>query len=165
MPIAPYRFAAGAAATLAAFAGSSGEAGAWQVGNWTGRSVYSDTGAFSGCRMSVAYDNGITLHFLELRDHSLLIGMSRADWTLDPAGAYDMALVIDGRYVRRARGVVLAILTNAIFLGLGHDRGTRDLLRRRFRLTLVNNRQDFDFQLTATAAGLARLEHCVRNGG
>ncbi len=141
------------------------EAGAWQAGNWTGRSVYSETGAFSGCRMSVAYDNGITLHFLRLTDHSLLIGLSRPDWTLDPRGNYAMGLMIDGRYVRRARGTVLASLTNSVFLSLGRDRATLDLLRRSLRLTLVNNRQNFDFELAGTAAGLARLERCVRDRG
>lgn len=165
MPLLPYRLAVPAAAALLLAAGLAAEAGAWQVRNWVGRSVYSETGAFGGCRMSVAYDSGITLHFLQLADFSLLIGMSRPDWALDPAGTYAMGLVIDGRYVRRARGVVLSNLTNAIFLGLGHDRATRDLLRRRFRLTLVNNRQSFDFALTATAAGLARLERCVRDRG
>ena len=169
MPHPPFRrvrrAAVRAAAALALAAGLAAEAGAWQVGNWTGRSIYSDTGAFGGCRMSVAYNSGITLHFLQLRDFSLLIGMSRPDWALDPNGAYDMSLVIDGRYLRRARGVVLPSLTNAVFLGLGHDRATRDLLRRRFRLTLVSNRQNFDFLLAATAAGLARLERCVRDGG
>jgi len=44
-----------------------------------------------------------------------------------------------------------------------HDRATRDRLRRGFNLTLVNNRRNYDFQLSATAAGLARLEQCVRN--
>jgi len=90
--------------------------------------------------------------------------LGRPDWTLDPRG-YNMGLVIDGRFLRRARGIVLASLTNAVFLGLGQDRATRDLLRRRFELTLVNNQQNFEFRLTATAAGLARLERCVRVGG
>jgi hypothetical protein len=158
------RHAFRAAAGLILAASLCGEAAAWQVGNWTGRLVYSETGAFSGCRMSVTYDSGITLHFLQLRGDALLIGMSRPDWSLNPDGAYDMGLVIDGRYVRRARGTVLPSLTNAVFLALGHDRATRDLLRRRFHLTLVNNRQDFAFSLTGTAAALARLERCVRTG-
>jgi hypothetical protein len=164
MPQPLFRLAIRGAAALVLAAGLAGEAGAWQVRNWIGRSIYSDTGAFSGCRMSVAYNSGITLHFVQLRDFSLLIGLSRQDWALDPDGAYAMGLVIDGRYVRRARGIVLPSLTNAVFLGLGHDRATRDLLRRRYRLTLVNNQQNFDFALTATAAGLARLERCVRDG-
>lgn len=164
MPHAPFRIAVRAAAALALAAGPAAEAGAWQVGNWIGRSIYNETGAFGGCRMSGAYNSGITLHFLQLADFSLLIGMSRPDWALDPGGTYEMGLVVDGREVRRARGIVLPRLANAIFLGLGHDLATRDLLRRRFRLTLVNNRQSFDFALTATAAGLARLERCARDG-
>ena len=151
-------------AVCAAVLAPAAAAGAWQAGNWTGRTVYSETGAFSGCRMSVTYDNGITLHFLQLTDFSLLIGLSRPDWTLDPRGRYAMGLLIDGRHVRRARGTVLARLTNSVFLSLGQDRGTRDLLRRSLRLTLVSDRQNFDFQLAGTAAGLARLERCVREG-
>lgn len=155
-----------ALAVLAAAAlAPAAEAGAWQAGNWIGRTIQSETGAFGGCRMSVTYDNGITLHFLQLADFSLLIGLSRPDWALDPRGDYAMGLVIDGRHVRRARGTVLASLTNSVFLSLGKDRETRDLLRRSARLTLVNNQQNFDFQLAGTAAGLARLERCVRERG
>ena len=36
--------------------------------------------------------------------------------------------------------------------------------RSGLRLTLVSDRQNFDFQLAGTAAGLARLERCVRDG-
>ena len=54
---------------------------------------------------------------------------------------------------------------NAIFLNLGTDRMTRELLARRFSLTLVNNQQNYNFALTATAAALQRLEYCVQTGG
>ena len=163
MPHRPLRRALLAAAALAA--GFAADAMAWQAGNWTGRPVYSETGAFGGCRMSAAYDNGITLHFLQLADLSLLIGMSRPDWSLDPRGAYAMGLAVDGGQVRSARGIVLASLTEAVFLGLGRDRAARELLRRGTRLTLISERRSFDFRLTGTAAGLARLERCAREGG
>ncbi len=164
-PRPPLRFAARLAAAVLLAGCLAAEAGAWQVRNWTGRTIYTDTGAFGGCRMSVAYDNGITLHVLQLADFSLLVGMSRPDWTLDPNGAYAIAVAIDGRRVRSTRGIVLPGLPNAIFVGLGPDRATHDLLRRRHRLTLVNGRQSYDFALTASAAGLARLERCVRERG
>jgi hypothetical protein len=152
------RFAAGLvlACTLAA------EAGAWQVGNWAGRVMFNNAGQFSGCRMSVPYRSGVTLHFIQLPNYVLFIGMSHPDWNMDPNATYNMGLVIDGQYIRRARGVVLAGLTDAIFLDLGTDRLTRDLLARRFHLTLVNNQQNYNFNLTATAAALQRLEYCIQ---
>lgn len=165
MPHPPLRLAVRVAAALLLSASPFAEAGAWQVRNWTGRSIYTDAGTFGGCRMSVAYDNGITLHFLQLADFSLLVGMSRPDWRLEPNRAYAMSLAVDGRRVRRARGIVLKSLPDTIFLQLGHDRATRAMLRRHARLTLANDRQSFDFALTATAAGLARLERCVRERG
>jgi hypothetical protein len=81
---------------------------------------------------------------------------------MNPNATYKKGLVIDGQYVRRARGVVLAGLTNAIFLDLGTDRYTRDLLARRFHLVLVNNQQNYRFNLTSTAVGLQRLEYCIQ---
>ena len=57
---------------------------------------------------------------------------------------------------------MLASLTNSVFLSLCQDRATRVLLRHSMRLTLVNNRQNFDFYLAGTAA---RLERGVRDGG
>ncbi len=153
-----------AAAGLALAAVITGAASAWQVGNWVGRTMLNGNGGFAGCRMSVAYNSGITLHFIQLSNYALFIGMSRPGWMMNPNGVYNMGLVIDGRYIRRARGVVLAGLTDAIFLNLGTDRLTRDLLARRFNLTLVNNQQNYAFQLTATAAALQRLEYCVQTG-
>lgn len=158
-----FRHAVRTAAGLVLATCLAGEAFAWQVGNWIGRTMYSNNG-FAGCRMSVRYNSGITLHFLQLRNFVLYIGMSKPEWSMNPYANYAMGLVIDGRYVRRARGVVLAGLNNAIFLNLGLDRATRDLLQRRFNLTLVNNQQNYNFQLTGTSAALERLEYCVRSG-
>lgn len=146
---------------LAATVASHAAAQSWQVGNWTGRAMYGNSG-FSGCRMSVTYNSGITLQFVQLSSYALFIGMSKPDWQMDPYATYNMALVIDGQYIRRARGIVLSGLTNAIFLDLGTDRVTRDLLARRFHLTLVNNDQNYRFNLTATAAALQRLEYCIQ---
>lgn len=136
----------------------------WQVGNWIGRTMHNDSGQFAGCRMSVTYNSGITLHFVQLSNYTLFIGMSKAEWVMNSTATYNMGLVIDGQYIRRARGIVLGGLTNAIFLDLGTDRLTRDLLARRFHLTLVNNQQNYKFNLTATAAGLQRLEYCIQSG-
>ena len=156
------RHIAKAAAGLTLAIAMAGSAAAWQVGNWVGRPIITNSGNFAGCRMSVNYNSGITLHFIQLANYNLYIGMSRPGWVMNPNGNYNMGLVIDGRYVRRARGVVLAGLTDAIFLNLGTDRTTRDLLARRFNLTLVNNQQNYKFQLTATAAALQRLEYCIQ---
>jgi hypothetical protein len=147
---------------LATSIASAASAQSWQVGNWIGRAMYNNAGGFAGCRMSVTYNSGITLHFVQLSNYVLFIGMSKPDWVMDPNATYNMGLVIDGQYVRRARGVVLSGLTNAIFLDLGTDRYTRDLLARRFHLVLVNNQQNYRFNLTSTAAGLQRLEYCIQ---
>ena len=146
-------------------AGSAGTAGAWQIGNWFGRSVLTDAGAFAGCRMSAAYDTGITLHFMQLSKGTLLIGMSEPGWSLDPAGAYSMGLVVDGQFVRRARGVVLSGMREAMFIDLGRDQATRALLRRGARLSLADGMRTYDFRLTSAAEALARLDQCVRGGG
>src|SRR5215211_5245903 len=110
------RLAARIVLGLGLAAGLAGTAGAWQIGNWFGRSVLTDAGTFAGCRMSASYDSGITLHFLQLSKGTLLIGMSEPAWSLDPAGAYSMGLVLDGKFVRRARGVVLADMREAMFI-------------------------------------------------
>lgn len=153
-----------AAAGIIAAAAIASQAAAWQVGNWGGVSIIGNTGEFLGCRMSVRYNSGITLHFIQLRNFSLFIGMSKPEWAMNPNASYAMGLVIDGQYVRRAQGEVLIGLNNAVFLNLGTDRLTRDLLARRFNLTLINNQQSYTFALTSTAAALQRLEYCVQTG-
>lgn len=156
--------AAALAFAATAASGIAAPAAAWQVGNWAGTPMTGSNGQFAGCRMSTPYRSGITLHFIQLSNYALFIGMSRPGWVMNPNGTYNMGLVIDGRYIRRARGVVLHGLTNAIFLNLGTDRLTRDLLARRFQLTLVNNDQNYAFKLTDTAVALQRLEYCVQSG-
>lgn len=158
------RFAARAAAGLALAASFAGVAGAWQVGNWIGRTVLGDAGAFAGCRMSVAYDTGITLHILHLRKGALLIGMTEPSWSLDPAGKYGMGLVVDGRLVRRARGVVLSGMRDTLFLDLGRDQGARALLQQGQRLSLADGMRTYDFRLTGISEALERLQSCVRTG-
>jgi len=153
-----------AAAGLAVALAMANQAAAWQVGNWNGVPIIGNNGGFLGCRMNVRYNSGITLHFIQLRSYSLFIGMSKPEWAMNPNAIYAMGLVIDGRYVRRAPGEVLAGLNNAVFLNLGTDRLTRELLARRFSLTLVNNQQNYNFALTSTAAALQRLEYCVQTG-
>jgi hypothetical protein len=145
--------------------GLAGAAGAWQIGNWFGRSVLTDTGAFAGCRMSASYASGVTLHFLQLGKGTLLIGISQPGWSLDPAGAYSLGLVVDGRFVRRARGVVLAAMRETMFIDLGRDQATRALLQRSARLSIADGARSYDFHLTSAADALARLDQCVRAGG
>ena len=165
MRIFASRLAARIALGLALAMGAAGAAGAWQIGNWFGRSVVTDTGAFAGCRMSASYDSGITLHFLQLGKGTLLIGMSQPGWSLDPAGAYSLGLVVDGQLVRRARGVVLSGMRETMFIDLGRDQATRALLRRGARLSLADGMRSYDFHLTGAADALARLDQCVRAGG
>ena len=53
------------------------------MGNWTGVGIIGNNGDFIGCRMSVRYNSGITLHFIQLRSFSLFIGMSKPEWVMN----------------------------------------------------------------------------------
>jgi hypothetical protein len=150
---------------VALVSGWPAAASAWQVGNWFGRSVLTDTGSFAGCRMSASYDSGITLHVLQLSKGTLLIGMSGPSWSLEPNGAYRMGLTVDGRFVVRARGVVLSGVRETLFLDLGRDPATRTRLRNGAQLSLADGARAYDFRLTNVAEALARLDACVRNSG
>ncbi len=123
-----------------------------------------DNGALAGCRMSVAYDGGVTLHFMQLAKGALLIGVSDCGWSLDPNGTYGMNLSIDGRFVRRARGVVLDAMRDKMFVDLGRDRITRTLLQRGRQLSLADGKRTYGFRLTDTGAALERLASCARTG-
>ncbi|MEN8197398.1 MAG: hypothetical protein ABFS30_12940 [Pseudomonadota bacterium] len=136
----------------------------FRVGNWTGNAFYSK-GRFSHCRIWVGYRSGITLNFAQFASYNLFIGLSRPNWNLVPNGRYQMTMIIDGRVVRSARGIVLNSNRTRLWLPLGRDTHARDRLRRGFRLTLTNGRQRYKFDLTATSAALARLQQCVQFQG
>lgn len=138
------------------------DAGArFRVGNWTGNAFYAK-GRFSHCRIWVAYRSGITLNFAQFASYKLFIGLSRPNWNLVPNGRYRMTMIIDGRVIRNARGIVLNANRTRLWLPLGRDNHARQRLRRGLRLTLTNGRQRYNFSLTATSAALARLQQCVR---
>jgi hypothetical protein len=102
---------------------------------------------------------------MQLSKGTLLIGMSGPGWSLDPAGVYSMGLVVDGEFVRRARGVVLAGMHETMFIDLGRDQAARALLRRDARSSLADGMRSYDFHLTGAAEALARLDQCVSAGG
>lgn len=155
-------FAAAGTLTAGGMVSFVDSAAAWKVGNWTGAAYRSNqTGRFSFCQMWVRYNSGIWLYFRQYPSYNLYVGMARQNWTLKTNGRYIMAFFIDGRFVRRARGIVEPNNTRRIWLALGTDRCTRHRLRRGFHLTLVNNNQRYRFRLTATSVGLNALERCV----
>jgi hypothetical protein len=139
---------------------------AWRVGNWTGGAFGNRaTGRLNFCQMSVRYKSGIVLWFRQYANYNLYVGLSHVNWRLTPSGNYTLTFVIDGREIRRARGVVLPGNTRRIWLALGTDRYTRNRLQRGFRLTLVHNNGTYRFKLTGTAVALARLERCLQIRG
>jgi hypothetical protein len=144
----------------AAVTAEDAEARRWRVGLWTMQNVNAN-GRFEHCRMWAEYNSGITLYFAQMSDYRLWIGMSHPNWRLDPNANYTMTLYIDGRVIRRARGVVRSDSSNLLWLDLQHDRRTRHLLRRRFSLVLSDGNNDYSFRLRGTSAGLTALENCV----
>ena len=134
----------------------------WRVGNWYGAAYRSNsTGRFSYCQIWVKYRSGIWLYFRQYPNYNLYVGMQNRNWRLVAGGRYSMIFIIDGRPIRRARGIVERTNLSRIWLALGTDRYTRNRLQRGFNLVLTNNRQRYSFQLQATSVGLAALERCV----
>ena len=76
-----------------------------------------------------------------------------------------MGLTVDGHFVLRARGVVLAGMRETLFLDLGRDPAARARLGNGARLSLADGARAYDFRLTSAAEALARLDACVRNTG
>jgi hypothetical protein len=135
----------------------------FRVGVWTGSAYTSrTTGRFSYCQIWAKYRSGIWLYFRQYPNYNLYVGMYRQNWQLRPGGNYTMTFMIDGRVIRRARGIVERANTRRIWLELKTDRYTRNRLQRGFNLMLINNQQRYHFQLRATSVGLAALERCVR---
>lgn len=144
----------------------AGQALAWRIGNWTGGAYGNrSTGELRYCEMWVRYKSGIVLWFRQYTNYNLYVGLSRSGWRMNPGGNYVLAFVIDGRLIRRARGVVLSGNTARIWLPLGTDRHTRRRLQRGYRLMLVHDNGNYRFKLTGTAAALARLERCLQIRG
>ncbi len=134
----------------------------WRVGNWTGSAYTSNaSGRFAYCQMWVRYSNNNWLYFRQYSNYSLYVGMYNQGWRMKAGANYAMTFLVDGRMIRRAKGIVEPKNLSRVWLALGTDRYARNRLQRGFKLTLINNHQRYSFRLTATAVGLAALERCV----
>ena len=133
----------------------------WSVGGWNGGSSTDKAGKLHFCVMEAKYKSGISLLFLQFPDYKLSVGMASKSWSLDPRGKYRMTLVVDGRTIGAANGIVLPYYRYALWLNLGHNRHVRERLRRGRIMRLLLSGRKYGFNLTGTAVALNRLELCV----
>ncbi len=134
----------------------------FQSGNWKGAAYTNDnTGRFSHCAMSTAYQSGISMFFAISDNYTWRIGWSNTSWNLNVNQTYTVSLSVDGV----SAGVVQAKAINRqFFVGeLAAQSALFDLFRRGNQLTMATGNDRFQFSLLGTNAALTVLISCTRN--
>lgn len=132
-----------------------------QIGNWAAAAFTNDqTGAFSGCLMSVTYKSGIKLIFSIDRRYDWSMALANTKWRLETGASYPIRYAIDDFEPISATAKVLSPTTVSVQL-----RDTTDLFQafRRGRLMAIRaGTETFSFRLDGTSDGLAWLIRCVK---
>ena len=131
---------------------------AFKSGNWEG-GAYDADGGFSHCAISVAYKSGIRLHFAIDKDYLWRMGMSHADWTMQPGENLAIRYQVDKHQAVSATAKVISsdfLLAELI---------AKDYLFNQFRrgrlLKVEAGGQLYTFALHGTSRALARTLKCV----
>lgn len=133
----------------------------FQSGNWKGAAYTNDnTGRFSHCAMSTAYQSGISMFFAVSDNYTWRIGWSNTSWNLSVNQTYTVSLSVDGV---NAGTVQAKAVNRQFFVGELPAQATLfDLFRRGNQLTMVTGTDRFQFSLLGTNAALTVLLNCTR---
>ncbi|WP_152982216.1 hypothetical protein [Prosthecomicrobium hirschii] len=131
-----------------------------RIANWTAVAHASDqTGEFSHCSMSVAYQSGTTLRFAIDRRYDWAMALLNPAWQLPPGQMARVNLVIDE--FEPVVATAKAVSPTMMAIQLKDDSGLFDLFRRGLLLRIGIGRDSYNFRLDGTAEGLAWLLRCV----
>ena len=134
----------------------------FQSGNWKGAAYTNDnTGRFSHCAMSTAYQSGISMFFAISDNYTWRIGWSNTSWNLNVNQTYTVSLSVDGV---NAGAVQAKAVNKQFFVGeLPAQTTLFDLFRRGNQLTMASGSDRFQFSLLGTNTALTALIGCTRN--
>ncbi len=131
---------------------------AFKSGNWEG-GAYDADGGFSHCAISAAYKSGIRLHFAIDKDYFWRMGMSHADWTMQPGENLAIRYQIDKHKVVSATAKVIS--SGFLLAELIAKDYLFDQFRRGRLLKVEAGGQLYSFTLSGTSRALARTLKCV----
>lgn len=134
----------------------------FQSGNWKGAAYTNDnTGRFSHCAMSTAYQSGISMFFAISDNYTWRLGWSNTSWNLNVNQTYTVSLNVDGVNA----GTVDAKAVNKQFAiaELPAQANLFNMFRQGNLLTMYSGGQSYQFSLLGTNAALTVLINCTRN--
>lgn len=133
----------------------------FQSGNWKGAAYTNDnTGRFSHCAMSTAYQSGISMFFAISDNYTWRIGWSSTSWNLNVNQTYTVSLSVDG--VSAGNLQAKAVNRQFFIAELPAQTTLFDLFRRGNQLTMASGSDRYQFSLLGTNVALAVLINCTR---
>jgi hypothetical protein len=145
----------GAGVEAAPIPGSSYKVMAWQVGAYTN----DQTGKFSHCAMSTAYQSGITMLFSVSENYSWRVGWAHESWNLTPGQKLNISLYIDGAGPQVVTAV--AINKSMALAELPSTMSLFDQFRKGYQLRVIAQGNTYGFNLDGTNAALTEVANCV----
>jgi hypothetical protein len=149
---------------LGLFAAGSADArgpyGSISVGNWTGGAFTNDqTGEFSHCAATAAYQSGIIFVVMIDAAPSWSLGFAHESWKLTKGEAFPIALTFDGQPPVNVRGVVVG--DKLVRVPMPDTSALIKQFQKAKTMNAYAQGQLFQFKLDQTAQLLPSLANCV----
>lgn len=158
-----------AALSLALIAASAGEAAAqsqarinFATGNWRGEAYFTGE-TFNYCQIRLRHADGGILGLSMRPGGAMSVGLSRSDWTMDPAADSRSArFEIDAGFDKSYPGHVDPARRSEIWFTAGNDPELRRALAQGRTLTFVDaTAKRWPFPIQGGAAAVRKLTACV----
>jgi hypothetical protein len=149
----------GAVLVCSVLSGGAGakELGQFDVAGWVGGAYDDDSGHFSHCSVTSAYENGIWLYLQLYANGDFVVGLAKDGWSLGDGTSYTVEVAVDGGYRREAHADAYG---DSIFVDLDRAPDFYRAVQKGRVLTVTAARDDFTFDLTGTNAALNHLASC-----
>lgn len=137
-----------------------GPYGSISVGNWIGGAFTSDqTGEFSHCAATAAYQSGIIFVVMIDPSPSWSLGFAHDSWSLPSGKAFPIALTFDGGPPVKVQGVPVS--NKLVRVPMPDTSALIKQFRKARTMTAYAQGQLFQFKLDQTAQLLPSLANCV----
>jgi len=132
------------------------------AGNWRGEAYFSGE-AFTYCQIRLRYPDGGILGLSMRPGGAMSVGLSRSDWTMDPAADYRSArFEIDAGFDKSYPGHVDPARRSEVWFTVGNDPELRRALAQGRTLTFVDAAgKRWPFPIQGGAAAVRKLTACV----
>jgi hypothetical protein len=153
-----------AAVSLPAFGNVQIEA--IEVPGWEAAAFADEAGVFTHCAIRAEYENGTILAFARTADGSLIMGLAREDWGIEPGNWLPIRYSYKGGEMPiEVTGEAQAVAANLVAVNMGKDDMFLDQLKAAPEIAVEAEGKSLTFDIGDVAPGLQAIDSCREKHG